>query len=182
MPTERLAVTFSSASPGGAWPASAGNQTTAVALPDNDATSFISDATINNAITYLVDNLSTVQAGDTINSVTFYLRGLAQPDLGFESVPIEVTCGGGVDPQAIDLTGSYSTQSFTLSSDPDSNPWTVSLVNALSITIYALDSTNTRITSIYVDVDYTAQSGGPRGGTKSFIVDMVSGGIYEEYF
>lgn len=182
MPTETLAVTFSSASPGAAWAANIGNQTTAVALPDDDGTSYIAHSTLNESITYTVGNLASVQPGDTINSVTFNFRGLAQPELGVENVPITVTCGAGTDDHSVDFTGSYSLKSFTKTLDPDDAAWTITSVNALSLTIFSLDSTNTRITSISVDVDYTVQSGGPRGGTKSFIVDMVSGGIYEEYF
>lgn len=173
MATERLTAVFSSASPGGAWPASAGNQTTAVAPPDDDASSFISHSTTLETITYAFTNPVSFQDGDTVTDVILTLRGLSTPDF-IEPIPVAISAGGSTLNTSVEYNdaANYADKTISMPLDPDSNDWTEATFAALQTIITSLDSTTTRITSIYVDIEYI-----PAGGSTLHTVPMMGAGL-----
>lgn len=128
----------------------------AVALPDNDTTSYIaSGTTINTVQQFALSNPSaSIASNATINSVTYYVRTLRG---GTNNVNFTVTVVLGADTTAsgtLTATNAWATLSGTLAR-PGGGSWSKADLTSSEIRIQNTQARTMYCTTLYLAIDYT---------------------------
>lgn len=149
----------------GVWTVGAGSdKTSAVQLPDDDDTSYITDATAGNFQRYTMENPSDIGAGDTINSVTLHWRSKGA---GGSKCCCGIRIDAGTEDTSAVESNSSSYANFSYgprTTDPYGGAWSLADLQNLQMQVNNSANKNCMVTTMYVVVDYTPGSTGPKQG------------------
>lgn len=168
MASQTLAV-----QPDTVWTLTGGiNRTVAVALPDDDGTSFISGIGLQ-VTDATVDNPSLGPA--TITNVQVVARGLTTPIADTLVIAASDDAWANSSTSSPVLTTSYADYSLNMATAPSGGAWSPAKLNSLALRLTSPDINTARVTSWYVIVTYVPATGTRHEspGGKLLFLDIV---------